>query len=299
MFGLGSEFYSFDLVYESERGVPAFYLGENKTFSGEQVLANIFFFAQKISQETADGKPVKDLVVTIPPEANLRQRQAIVAAGEIAGLRVLTLVHEGAAFAVQRAVDFAPEKGNVEKALFYNLGSRKAEVTIVQFESRQAGMVAGKTAPVVTILGSAMDYGIGGHLFDLKLASSMLKKFQEKYPKLADGILKNPRALRKLIAQAEKSKAVLSANKAAPFIVESLYEDQDFQASIKRDEFEEMCKDLLARITAPIETALKAANVTMEEIQHVEVVGGAWRVPKVQQDLSEYIEKASGKKLPL
>jgi len=155
-FGLDSDFYNFDLVYDSERGVPAFYLGENKTFSGEKTLANVFFFAQKICQEFAEGKPIKDLVVTVPPEAGLRQRQAIVAAGEIAGLRVLTLVHEGAAFAVQRAVDFSPEKGAVEKALFYNLGARKAEVTIVQFASRQAGMVAGKTAPVVEVLASRL-----------------------------------------------------------------------------------------------------------------------------------------------
>lgn len=298
-FGLGNEFYSFDLVYESERGVPAFFLGENKTFSGEQVLANIFFFAQQMAQESADGKPVKDLVVTVPPEANLRQRQAIVAAGEIAGLRVIALVHEGAAFAVQRAVDFSPEKGNVEKALFYNLGSRKAEVTLVQFESRQAGMVAGKTAPVVTVLGASVDYGIGGHLFDLKIASSMLKKFQDKHPKLADGIAKNPKAQRKLMAQAQKTKAVLSANKQSPFIVESLYEDTDFQASIKREEFETMCKDLFDRITTPIETALKTANLTMEDIQHVELVGGGWRVPKVQQILTEFIEKGTQKKLPL
>jgi molecular chaperone DnaK (HSP70) len=117
-FGLDSKFYSFDLEYQAERGTPAFFLGENKTFSKEEVLANMFHFTQKIAQENAEGKPVRDLVVTVPPEANLRYRQAIVAAAEIAGLRALTLVHEGAAFAVQRAVDFAPEKGNVERALF-------------------------------------------------------------------------------------------------------------------------------------------------------------------------------------
>jgi len=298
-FGLPKDFYDYDLVYESERGVPAFYLGENKTFSGEKVLANIFFFAQQIAQTSADGKPIKDLVVTVPPEANLRHRQAIQAAGEIAGLRVLTLVHEGAAFAVQRAVDFSPEKGAVERGLFYNLGSRKAEVTIVQFESRQAGMVAGKTAPVVTVLGSAVDYGIGGHLFDLKIAQHMMKKFQEKNPKLAEGVEKNARARGKLLKQAEKCKAVLSANKGSPFIVESMYEDTDFQTSIKREEFEEMCKDLLAYITVPIENALAAANVTMQDIQHIELVGGAWRIPKVQQILGDFFEKGAGKKIQM
>merc|ERR1711937_690684 len=60
-----------------------------------------------------------------------------------------------------------------------------------------------------------------------------------------------------------------------------------------------MCKDLFDRITTPIETALKTANLTMEDIQHVELVGGGWRVPKVQQILTEFIEKGTQKKLPL
>lgn len=297
-FGLSPAFYPYVMEYLEERGVPAFNLGD-KTFSCEQVLANILYSAQKMAMTATEGKPVRDVVITVPSGSNLRFRQAVVAAAEIAGLSVLSLVHEGAAFAVQRAVDFTVEKGNVEHALFYNLGSRKAEVTIVKFESRQAGMVAGKTAPVVTIMGSELDFGVGGHFMDLKITEAMLKKFQEKYPKLADGIAKNPRAMRKLITQAVKTKATLSANKAAPFIVESLYEDTDFQTNIKREEFEEMCKDMFARLTTPIESALKKAGITMEEIQHIELIGGAWRVPKVQEILSDFIEKAKGKKLPL
>jgi len=127
----------------------------------------------------------------------------------------------------------------------------------------------------------------------------LLKKFQEKHPKLADGIVKNPRALRKLINQAQKTKAILSANKAAPFIVESLFEDTDFQATLKREEFEEMCKDMFAGLTPPIQKALDIANVTMQDIKQVEVVGGGWRVPKVQAILSDFIEQSAGKKLPL
>merc|ERR1719482_1050943 len=286
------------MSYDEDRGVPLFSIGET-LMSGEEVLANLLYFAQTLASEHCEGKPVKEAVITVPSTANLRLRQAIVAAAEITGLKVLALVHESAAAAVQRAVDYQPEKEQVEHILFYNLGSRKAEVSVVRFSSRAAGMVAGKTAPVVTVLGSAVDYKIGGHLFDLKIASAMLKKFQDKHPKLADGIAKNPKAQRKLMAQAQKTKAVLSANKQSPFIVESLYEDTDFQASIKREEFETMCKDLFDRITTPIETALKTANLTMEDIQHVELVGGGWRVPKVQQILTEFIEKGTQKKLPL
>merc|ERR1740117_1741218 len=127
----------------------------------------------------------------------------------------------------------------------------------------------------------------------------MLIKFQEKFPKLASGIAANPRALRKLIGQAQKTKMTLSANKAAPFIVESLFEDTDFVANIKREEFEEMCSDMFGRLTDPLEAALLAAETTLAEIDHIEVVGGAWRVPKIQQLLGEYVEEKAGKKIPL
>merc|ERR1719277_1820789 len=100
----------------------------------------------------------------------------------------------------------------------------------------------------------------------------MLKQFQAKFPKLADGAAKNPRALRKLLSQAQKTKAILSSNKVAPFIVESLYEDTDFQAHITREEFEEMCKEMFDRLTAPIEKAFAMANVTLANMHGVEVV---------------------------
>lgn len=298
-FGLGDRFYSFDLEYDEERGVPAFRVGyENATYQ-EEVLASIFYYAKKLSEETADGKEVRDLVVTVPADASLRERQAIVAAGEIAGCRVLTLTHETSAFAVHRAVDFQPEKGKIDIGLFYNMGSRKTEVSVIKFDNRQAGMVAGKTAPVVTVLGTAVDYSVGGHLMDIKIADVMLKKFQEKHPKLADGIAKNARALRKLLAQAQKTKAVLSANKNAPFIVESLFDDVDFQTSISRETFQEMCADMFDKISGPIEQALAVANVTAEDITMVEVIGGAWRVPKIQELLSKYLEEKKGGKIPL
>merc|ERR1719456_1229737 len=158
-FGLGQQFYALQMAYNETRGTPSFTVGD-ASLSGEEVLSNILYFAQTLAEEHCDGKPVKETVITIPSSANLRLRQAIVAAAEIVGLKVLALVHETAAAAVQRAVDYQPEKGEVEHILFYNFGSRKAEVSITRFQSRVAGMVAGKTAPVVNVLGSVVDYSI-------------------------------------------------------------------------------------------------------------------------------------------
>eukprot|EP00933_Yihiella_yeosuensis_P025919 TRINITY_DN2010_c0_g1_i1.p1 TRINITY_DN2010_c0_g1~~TRINITY_DN2010_c0_g1_i1.p1 ORF type:complete len:918 (-),score=315.05 TRINITY_DN2010_c0_g1_i1:282-3035(-) len=297
-FALSRQFYQYNMGYDAERGVPTFKLGDDLESAGEEVLASVLFACKKMCEETTEGKPVRDLVVTVPANAGLRFRQAIAAAGEAAGLRLLSLVHETSAFAVQRAVDVTPEKGASDVRLFYNLGSRKVEVSVVKFESRAAGMVAGKQAPVLTVLASASENSIGGHLMDVRLAEAMLKRFQEKFPKMADSVLKDPRALRKLLSQAQKTKATLSANKVGPFIVESLHQDTDFQTTVTREEFTTMCKDMFDRLTDPVKRALEAANITMKDIKEVEVVGGAWRVPKVQEMLSAYF-KAEGGDLPL
>merc|ERR1712176_48446 len=134
---------------------------------------------------------------------------------------------------------------------------------------------------------------------DLKIAAAMLKKFQEKHKNLADGIAQNPRALKKLVSQAQKTKAVLSANKQGLFAVESLFDDTDFQTQITRSELEQMCSDMFNQLTNPVQKAIAVANITLSDVNHIEVVGGAWRVPKVQQILSEYFEKESGKSIPL
>jgi hypoxia up-regulated 1 len=120
-FGLSAEFYPYMMEYLEERGVPAFNLGD-KSFTGEQVLANIFYYAQKRAEKATDGKPVRDVVVTVPSGSNLRFRQAIVAAAEIAGLHVLSLVHEGAAFAVERSLDLSLDPGHVQHGLFLQSG---------------------------------------------------------------------------------------------------------------------------------------------------------------------------------
>jgi len=133
---------------------------------------------------------------------------------------------------------------------------------------------------------------------DLKIANKMLETFKEKHPSLAGGIDQSSRALRKLLSQAQKTKMILSSNKVAPFNVESLFEDTDFQASVRREDFEDMCKDMFDRLTEPLEKALQMANATLADIHGVEVVGGAWRVPKVQAILTEYLS-AGENKLPL
>ena len=99
----------------------------------------------------------------------------------------------------------------------------------------------------------------------------------------------------KLRIQANKVKQVLSANNDIPVYIDSLHDDTNYQAHINRATFEEICHDLLLRSSTPIVQALKAANMTLDDIDMIELIGGGMRVPRVQEE----IKKVLGEKLDL
>jgi len=98
-----------------------------------------------------------------------------------------------------------------------------------------------------------------------------------------------PKSMTKLMIQANKVKHVLSANNDIPVYIDALADDVSYQTHISRAKFEEIVHDLLDRATAPIDRALKMANVTLEELDAIEMIGGAMRVPTVQAAVSNAV----------
>jgi len=90
----------------------------------------------------------------------------------------------------------------------------------------------------------------------------------------------------KIRLQANKVKHVLSANQEIPIHMDALYDDMNLSMKVSRTQFEELCDDLTKRATDPIIHALAAANVTLEEVTAIELLGGGMRVPKVQSSLT-------------
>merc|ERR1712232_1501829 len=94
--------------------------------------------------------------------------------------------------------------------------------------------------------------------------------------------------------QANKAKHVLSANNDFPIFIDGLMNDISYQSHINRAKFEELCHDLLKRATTPINTALKAAKLTIDEIDMIELIGGGMRVPSVQSEITDVLKKELG-----
>merc|ERR1711981_1504512 len=155
------------------------------------------------------GKQVKDCVITVPVFMNQKERERLIfVAEELAGLKVLQLINSNAAialnFGVYRRKEFAEK---AKTFVIYNSGSVQTTASVVEIKLDE------KTKdPTASILGVAWDRTLGGIQFDLKIRDWLKAQFEEKNPKLAP--VTKPRALAKLLKEAQKVRQVLSANNA-------------------------------------------------------------------------------------
>ena len=146
------------------------------------------------------------------------------------------------------------------------------------------------------VLGKGWDSTLGGLAFDRVIVEHLAAEFDAQWGGgngngNGGSVLDSPRACTKLRLQATKVKEVLSANSNVPIYIESLHDGVDFKSSLSREKFEELCggAGLLDRAVGPIADALRMANVTVEELADIEMIGGGMRVPKVQERIRKQV----------
>jgi hypoxia up-regulated 1 len=66
---------------------------------------------------------------------------------------------------------------------------------------------------------------------------------------------------------------------------------------VTREQLENLCSDLFDRVTQPIERALTASKLTLDDIGHIIIVGAGTRMPKVQEVLAAFTKRELGKNL--
>ena len=118
----------------------------------------------------------------------------------------------------------------------------------------------------------------------------MAKIFNEKNKK---DLFKNAKATMKIYKEAERVKNILSANTDTMAQIENLMDDIDFKIKVTREEFENLCTDLFERIDKTINDAVKASELSHDEIESVILVGGSTRIPRVQTELKKATNKYS------
>ena len=98
----------------------------------------------------------------------------------------------------------------------------------------------------------------------------------------------NQRALRRLRTACERAKRTLSSSTQAHIEIDSLYDGIDFNSTITRARFEDLCMDYFKKCMDPCEKVLRDSKIAKNQVDEIVLVGGSTRIPKVQQMLSEF-----------
>jgi molecular chaperone DnaK (HSP70) len=134
-------------------------------------------------------------------------------------------------------------------------------------------------------LATAADPTLGGRNFHERLTEHFSAAFKKKYK--VDS-LTNAKAHLRLKNECEKLKKLMSANSnEMPMNIECWMDDKDVTGRMKRSDFEELCADLLQRMSVPCKAVLQASGLSKSNIAAVEIVGGSTRIPNIKQILAE------------
>lgn len=262
-------------VIPSSDGKPiisADYKGENKTFQPEEI-SSMVLAKMKETAEAFLGTSVKDAVITVPAYFNDSQRQATKDAGSIAGLNVLRIINEPTAAAIAYGLD--KEKGQGEKnVLIYDLGGGTFDVTLLAIEDG-----------VFEVKATAGDTHLGGEDFDRRLVEHCVQDFKRRFQ---GDISSNKRSMRRLQNACEIAKKTLSSSTVATIEIDSLFEGTDYNTTITRARFEDLCSDLFRKTFDPVEKVLQDGKMSKSMIHDIVLVGGSTRIPKIQDQLSNY-----------
>ncbi|KGL82593.1 Hypoxia up-regulated protein 1, partial [Tinamus guttatus] len=294
-----SRFPEHELVKDERRQTVVFKLSQTMQYSPEEMLGMVLNYSRGLAEEFAE-QPIKDAVITVPAYFNQAERRAVLHAARMADLKVLQLINDNTAVALNYGVfrrkdinataqEFPPCYPNFsfQTIMFYDMGAGSTTCTIVAYQTvktKDSG-----TQPQLQILGIGFDRTLGGLEMELRLRDYLAKLFNDQHP--SKDVRKNPRAMAKLLKEANRLKTVLSANVDHMAQIEGLLDDIDFKAKVSRQEFEDLCSDLFQRVPGPVQQALSSAEMDLGGIDQVILVGGATRVPKVQEVLLKAVGK--------
>jgi heat shock protein 1/8 len=253
------------------------YKEEVKKFKAEEISSMVLIKMKEIA-ESYLGVKITDAVITVPAYFNDAQRQATKDAGIIAGLNVLRIINEPTAAAIAYGLE---KKTSQEKnVLIYDLGGGTFDVTLMTIEDG-----------VFEVKATAGDTHLGGEDLDHRLMEHCMNEFQKKYKK---NMRDNKRSLRRLQTACETAKKTLSSSTVATLEIDSLFEGIDFNITITRARFEDMCSDLFRKTLEPVEKVMADSKMSKSMIHEIVLVGGSTRIPKIQEQLSSYF---NGKEL--
>ncbi len=216
---------------------------------------------------------IDEVVITVPANFNELARKSTIAAAELAGMKVRRLVNEPTAAAIY----YAHSHGVTGRVLVFDMGGGTLDVTILEVE--------GDDIRILTSEG-ARHLG-GGNLDEL-----LVETYADQYRKQVNAeLFTDERQRRRVLQAAEDAKKMLSKLQR---VNDTIGNDTDGIARIdlSREHFEKTISRLLTRAIMLVEQALDGVNLHSRDIDHVVLVGGSTRIPKVKTALEKFFGKS-------
>ncbi len=269
-----------DTIYSIKRHMGESYKAHisciNKDFTPQEISAKVLAYMKKYAEENI-GHEVKKAIITCPAYFNDAQRQATKDAGTIAGLEVVRVINEPTAAALAYGI----KNDKPQKVMVFDLGGGTLDVTILDI-----------TDGVFDVLSTSGDTALGGDDWDNAIKDWLIEEIKK-----AEGLdlSDNKMALQRLKDEAEKAKITLSssveANITLPYIGMTASGPVNFETKLTRAKFQDLTRNLLNRCEEPVRKALSDANLTMNDLSTILLIGGSTRMPAVV----ELVKRMSGK----
>jgi len=246
-----------------------------------QISAEVLKKMKKTAEDFL-GEEVTEAVITVPAYFNDSQRQATKDAGRIAGLEVKRIINEPTAAALAYGMD--KNRGENVVAV-YDLGGGTFDLSIIEIDE-----VEGEHT--FEVLATNGDTHLGGEDFDNRVINYLVAEFKKDQ---GIDLHNDPLAMQRVKEAAEKAKIELSSAQSTevnlPYVTADASGPKHMNVKLTRAKLESLVEDLITKSIEPLKRALADADLTVNDINDIILVGGQTRMPLVQKTVAEFFGK--------